>query len=61
MQKFLNIENFRQFVRDESGTTATEYALIIGIVGSALVVSLNNEGHSITNKIDYVAGAIAGS
>ncbi len=38
---------FNRFLKDESGATAIEYALIAGLIGVTLVIVLGNVGESI--------------
>jgi pilus assembly protein Flp/PilA len=47
MTKFL-----RSFVRDESGASAAEYALILAVVGSAIAVAAGLLGDAITVAIN---------
>jgi pilus assembly protein Flp/PilA len=47
MTKFL-----RSFVRDESGASAAEYALILAVVGAAIAVAAGLLGDAITVAIN---------
>jgi pilus assembly protein Flp/PilA len=50
MRKFIG-----NFVRDESGAAAAEYALILSIVGSAIAVSAGLFGDAIGRVMDRAA------
>ena len=43
---------FRDFVRDEAGAAAAEYALILAIVGSGIALAAYNLGGSISGAMD---------
>jgi pilus assembly protein Flp/PilA len=45
------------FVRDESGTTAIEYALIATGISVAILTAVQALGASVTGLYDTVAGA----
>jgi len=47
MKSFLN-----DFIRDDSGASAAEYALILAIVGTAIALAAVNLGSVITKAID---------
>jgi pilus assembly protein Flp/PilA len=42
-----------RMLRDESGASAAEYALILAIVGSALAVAAIGLGNTISNSMNY--------
>jgi pilus assembly protein Flp/PilA len=48
----------RKFLRDESGLTATEYAIAGGLVGAAVIGAFTALGGSITGVITFISGAI---
>jgi pilus assembly protein Flp/PilA len=48
----------RKFLRDESGLTATEYAIAGGLVGAAVIGAFTALGGSITGVINFISGAI---
>jgi pilus assembly protein Flp/PilA len=49
------------YVRDESGASAAEYALILAIIGTALAFSLAFLGKTISNSVDNAANCISGA
>ncbi len=49
----------RNYLRDETGTTAAEYTLILAIICIALVSSGYKLQLGITSKINFVANAIS--
>ena len=53
MSKFLN-----SFIRDESGASAAEYALILAIVGSAIAVAAITLGTVISNSMNKASSTI---
>jgi pilus assembly protein Flp/PilA len=46
------------FIRDDSGASAAEYALILAIVGSAIAVAAIALGGSISNALNRTATKI---
>lgn len=49
------------YLNDESGATAAEYALIIALVAAAIVTSLSFLATAITTKLNGVANTISGA
>ena len=49
---------FREFLADESGATAIEYALMLGLVAVAIVGSLNTLRGGMINMYDLVANNV---
>jgi pilus assembly protein Flp/PilA len=49
---------FKNMIRDESGASAAEYALILAIVGSALAVAALFLGNTISNSMNTQANRI---
>lgn len=49
---------FRSFIRDNSGATAIEYALIAALVAIALVTILNNLGGRLSKEFSEVSSAL---
>ena len=45
---------FARFVKDESGATAIEYALIAAGIAIAIISAVNGVGTSITNKFTTI-------
>jgi len=53
------LSHIRDMIRDESGATAIEYALILGLVTLAIVGSINDLRGSIENMYDVIANKVA--
>ena len=49
---------FVKMLRDESGASAAEYALILAIVGSGLAVAALYLGNTISSSMNYQANRI---
>ena len=49
---------FKAFLRDESGASAAEYALILAIVGVGIVVAAGTLGGAITTAMNGAAKSI---
>jgi len=49
----------RKFLRDESGLTATEYAIAGGLVGAVVIGAFQLLGTNVGAVIDFIAKAIA--
>ena len=52
------MNKFLRFVKDESGATAIEYALIAAAMGLALVTAMPMLATAITGKFSSLAGSI---
>jgi pilus assembly protein Flp/PilA len=50
-----------QFLRDESGASAAEYALILAIVGAAIVLAAQGLGSAIGGAMNNAAAKINNS
>lgn len=50
----------RDFLRDESGAAAAEYALILAVVGAGIAGAAFALGDSISKSMDATAGIIDG-
>ena len=48
----------KTFLRDESGASAAEYALILAIVGAGIAVAAFSLGESVTTSISNAATAV---
>ena len=48
----------RNLLRDQSGASAAEYALILAIIGSALAIAAIGLGNTISNSMNYQASRI---
>ena len=55
---FPMIHSIKSFLRDESGASAAEYALILAIVGAAIAGAVTTLGGSITTAINTAATTI---
>lgn len=49
---------FKSFMRDESGASAAEYALILAIVGTAIAAAMVTLGSSIGTAVNSAANTI---
>jgi pilus assembly protein Flp/PilA len=49
----------RQFIEDESGATAVEYALIATLMSVVIISSLTTLGRAIERQFETIAEAIA--
>lgn len=49
---------FRDFLKDETGAAAAEYALILAIVGTGIAVAATGLGTAISNAMDSAADLI---
>ncbi|MFL6733284.1 MAG: Flp family type IVb pilin [Sphingomicrobium sp.] len=50
---------FVKMLRDESGASAAEYALILAIVGAGIAVAAYTLGQNITNAMNRAGNCIA--
>ena len=55
------MQTVMNYLNDESGATAAEYALIIALVAAAIVGALTTLGTSISGKLGNVSNTISGS
>jgi pilus assembly protein Flp/PilA len=53
--------SIKNFINDESGASAAEYALILAIAGSAILLGVSTLSTSIQGAMDSAAGRIDGS
>jgi pilus assembly protein Flp/PilA len=49
---------FTRFLKDESGATAIEYALIAAIIGIGLIAALNLLRNDITNLFNVIGNGL---
>jgi pilus assembly protein Flp/PilA len=47
-----------QYLRDESGASAAEYALILALIAAAIITALTTLGGNIGNTLNKVSGAM---
>jgi pilus assembly protein Flp/PilA len=47
-----------RFVKDESGATAIEYALIAAGIGIAIITAVNALGTAISDKFNFIKGKL---
>ena len=52
------MELLKRFVREESGVTAIEYALIAALLAVVIIAALESLGTSISDKFDLIASTI---
>jgi len=57
--KFANL--LTEFVEDESGLTAVEYAIAGGLVVGGMIAAFNLLGENATAKIECLASAVNGN
>jgi pilus assembly protein Flp/PilA len=58
----MNLLNLLQnFIEDESGLTAVEYAIAGGLVVGGMIAAFNLLGTNATTKIDCLASAVNGA
>lgn len=55
---FPMIHSIKSFLRDESGASAAEYALILAIVGAAIATAVTTLGGNIATAISNAAATI---
>ena len=51
----------KNFLRDESGASAAEYALILAIVGAAIAAAMLALGNAIDDRIDGATSELGGT
>ncbi|ABV36984.1 hypothetical protein Ssed_2375 [Shewanella sediminis HAW-EB3] len=57
----MNIKQiFIEFIEDESGLTAVEYAIAGGLVVGGMIAAFNELGTNAQTKIECLASAVAG-
>ena len=49
----------KSFIRDESGAAAAEYALILTIIGTAMLAAVSTLGNDIATALSNAGGVIA--
>ena len=47
----------RRFIRDESGATMVEYALMVALVAAVCVVAVTTFGTAVSNQFTAIAGS----
>ncbi|NRB23433.1 Flp family type IVb pilin [Shewanella sp.] len=52
---------FTDFIEDESGLTAVEYAIAGGLVVGGMIAAFNQLGTNATSKINCLASAVNGA
>jgi len=52
---------FKTFLRDESGASAAEYALILAIIGAGIAFASFTLGEAITTAMNNASSCIAGT
>lgn len=55
------LNGIRQFLNEEEGASAAEYALILAILTLGIVGAMTALGNAITNAVTTAAGIVAGS
>ena len=59
MREGSNMKTFINLMKDESGASAAEYALILAIVGGAIAIAAVTLGKTIGNAMDKASTCIA--
>jgi pilus assembly protein Flp/PilA len=54
------MNNFLRMIRDESGASAAEYALILAIIGTGIAIAAIALGSSISDAMQSSADCVAG-
>jgi pilus assembly protein Flp/PilA len=54
------MKNFIKMLKDKSGASAAEYALILAIIGSVIAIAALNLGGAIGSRMDAAASCING-
>jgi pilus assembly protein Flp/PilA len=57
MNRLLSMRSFRDFVNDDSGTTAIEYAIIAAGIAAAIIVIVMGLGTALQTKYQSVSNA----
>ncbi|MBW8184727.1 Flp family type IVb pilin [Shewanella nanhaiensis] len=58
----MNIKQaLNDFIEDESGLTAVEYAIAGGLVVGGMIAAFNQLGENATGQLDCLASAVNGS
>jgi len=52
------MQNFARFLKDESGATAIEYALIAALIGVAIITAVTGFGTAVSGSFDTSAGKL---
>jgi pilus assembly protein Flp/PilA len=55
------MKNFINMLRDDSGASAAEYALILAIIGAAVAIAAVTLGGAIGNAMDKASNCINGA
>ena len=53
------MKTFINLLKDQSGASAAEYALILAIVGGALAIAAGTQGQTIGNSMNTASNCIA--
>ena len=56
-----SLSKFLDFLRDESGATAIEYSLFLGLIVLAISASIGNLGSSVGSMWNAVSGEVTNS
>lgn len=52
------MKKFASFIKDESGATAIEYALLAGLIGVAIIGAATTLGTDVSNLFTTVSGEL---
>nr|WP_320143555.1 Flp family type IVb pilin [uncultured Cohaesibacter sp.] len=54
------MNKFTHFLKDESGATAIEYALLAGLIGVGIMAAASTLGGGISSLMNSIAGKLSG-
>jgi pilus assembly protein Flp/PilA len=57
MNRLLSMRSFREFVRNDSGATAIEYAIIAAGIAAAIIVVVMGLGSALQSKYQSISDA----
>jgi pilus assembly protein Flp/PilA len=49
----------KKFVKNESGATAIEYALIAGLIGVVMITAAGTLGQNVSTRMNNIAGQVS--
>ena len=55
------VQHVVRFMREEEGTTAVEYGLMLALIGALIIGAVQGLGNTLATRFDAVGNLIAGS
>lgn len=52
------MERFIGFINDESGASAVEYGLLVGLIAAVIIASITSLGTKLKAKFDAIVGSL---